>query len=259
MEPLRPGDSEHMTTWRTLDTGPAPAQHDDRTVLVVERDAGTCEVIGHVLGDMGLVLESSPPKRACALLTRVGTYAAVILDLPKSGRTDWLKALEKAQAGPRRLPVLLLVDCVRPEELAQVLASGACDFLVKPVEVSELSARLGALLRVRDRALLDVLEHGGIEMERSTHGVKVDGRSLCLTPKEFHVLECLLVRPETVITRVELLRDVWGLGFDPGTNVVDVHLANLRRKLREAGARVEIRTIRGVGLRLLRKHGEPAE
>lgn len=228
-------------------------EREGGAVLVVERDAGTREVIRCVLGDLGLVLESLPPKQACASLTRVGTYEAVILDLPKGGKTDWLTALKKAQAGPRRLPVLLLVDYVRPDELAHVLASGACDFLVRPVEGSELSARLEALLRVRDRALLAVLDHGGVEMERSTHAVKVDGRPLRLTPKEFRILECLLVRPEAVITRVELLRDVWGLGFDPGTNVVDVHLANLRRKLREAGARVEIRTIHGVGLRLLRK------
>ena len=96
----------------------------------------------------------------------------------------------------------------------------------------------------------ELLRYGPLELDRLKHKARIDGKTLDLTPKEFHLLQHFLLHPEEVVRRTELLEKVWDMHFDPESNVVDVHVGNLRRKLRQAVGRELIETVRGVGFRL---------
>lgn len=129
------------------------------------------------------------------------------------------------------------------------LRDGADDYLTKPFAFAELLARLEALVRRGGARHGDVIVHGLLRVCLSAHEVTVQDVRIELPPKQFAVLVMLLRHEGQVVTRTMLLRSVWGYSFDPGTNIVDVHVAQLRRKLEQAGAVDVITTIRGVGYR----------
>lgn len=227
------------------------------TILLVEDDPATTSAVTSGLGSKFdiLVRTESPCRGAeCAEVMVHNNFAALVLGLQLVDES-WLALLREVRRHDQTLPIILLIESAPSRELLPVLNAGACDFTRKPVEVNELDVRLHRLMGNRGRPRREVLTYGGIEMDRSRHEVRVHGELMHLTRLEYSLLECFLSRTEGVHTRSSLLKQVWGLDFDPGTNVVDVHISNLRRKLRGRSPGAEIVTVRGVGFRLTSQAG----
>jgi DNA-binding response OmpR family regulator len=143
------------------------------------------------------------------------------------------------------------------EDVVRGLDAGADDYLAKPFQFDELLARVRALVRRGGAERLEVLRYGPITLDRLRHQALVNDARLDLTPKEFQLLEYFLLHPEEVVRRTSLLEKVWDMHFDPESNVVDVHVGNLRRKLSQAAGEQLLTTVRGVGFSL--RHGGPPE
>ena len=157
-----------------------------------------------------------------------------------SGGRAALEAVERVR------PAVVLLDLTMPD--LDGLEVGADDYVVKPFAVEEVAARLNALLRRRPGAASrSVLRVGDIELDARGHRATRDGRELELTPREFALLEVFLRRPGEVLDRALLHEEVWGYTFDPGTNVTDVFVGYLRRKLEGGGEPRVLHTVRGVG------------
>jgi DNA-binding response OmpR family regulator len=217
-------------------------------ILLLEDDLETALALCGGLAERGYELahaESCPA--ALALLDRQ-RFDAAILDLmvPDGSGYDVLRRLREERDG---VPVLILTARDAVEERVDGLELGADDYLVKPFAFSELLARLRALLR-RPAQRVEPLRVGALEIDPLRRLAAHGGRSLDLTRTEFDLLRCLAERRGEVLTRRHLLELVWGYRFDPKTNVVEVHVAHLRRKLEAGGAGDLIRTVRGVGYAL---------
>jgi two-component system, OmpR family, response regulator len=159
-----------------------------------------------------------------------------------------IELLRDLRATGSKLPVLLLTARDRIDDKVEGLDAGADDYLTKPFDFTELTARLRALLRRSGGAASPVLRAGPIELDPSTREVRRDREPISLTPKEFALLEYLLRHPGRPLSRATLMEHVWGIRFDPGTNVVDVFINALRNKLDPN--RELIQTVRGVGYRI---------
>ena len=183
--------------------------------------------------------------------------AVLDLNLP---RRDGVEVLEFLRSLTADMPILILTARQEPELRVRCLESGADDFMAKPFSFAELRARCRALQRRRSPGL--ILRHANLELNRVDHSVTRGGQAVALTNKEFSLLETLLLHKGRVVPRTTLLREVWSIGHDCGTNVVDVYVNYLRRKLRDTFPRSDegagpdpeaaetaplIRTVRGQG------------
>jgi DNA-binding response OmpR family regulator len=181
---------------------------------------------------------------------RDGAFDLMILDLGLPG-LDGLAVLARIRARREQLPVIILTarDAV-PDRVAG-LDLGADDYLVKPFSFEELLARVRARLRDQGEPAATTLRAGAVRLDLVRRTAVVDGREVELTAREFLLAETLMRHPGQVLSREQLLDRVWGLAHDPGSNVVDVYVGYLRRKL---GADL-IQTVRGMGYRLV--DGDP--
>lgn len=181
----------------------------------------------------------------------VGQFDVIILDrmLPD---TDGLSVVRQLRDSGVGTPVLMLSALGRTVDRAEGLDAGADDYLGKPFEAQELLARLRALhRRASGREHSAVIIHGGFECHVKARTAFRGGRHLALSPKEFELFRYLIENAGEVVTREMLLRDVWKMSFDPQTNVVDVNIGRLRRKLEDGFATPALETIWGTGYRLL--------
>ena len=175
----------------------------------------------------------------------------ILLDrmLPKISGVDLVARLRAAEI---EKPVLMLSALGRADHRVEGLEAGVDDYLAKPFEPDELMARLRALYRrTTVQARQPVLIHGDIEIQVRARTAHRGGRHLSLSPKEFELLLYMMENAGEVVTREMLLRHVWKLEFDPQTNVIDVHLVRLRRKLDEGATQPCLETVWGRGYRLV--------
>jgi DNA-binding response OmpR family regulator len=218
-------------------------------ILVVEDDRKVAGFIEQGLKEEGHAVDVAPDGDEATMLAHVYDYDVILLDIVLPRKNGFQIATELRREG-RTTPILMLTSRDSTEDVVRGLDAGADDYLAKPFRFDELLARVRALHRRGGAARLDVLRYGQVTLDRLRHIAAFDGRPLDLTPKEFQLLEYFLMHPEEVIRRTTLLEKVWDMHFDPESNVVDVHVGNLRRKLERVAGGPVISTVRGVGFTL---------
>ena len=218
-------------------------------ILVIEDDRKVAGFIEQGLREEGYAVDVAPDGDEGTMLAHVYDYDVIILDVMMPKKSGLMVATELRREG-RGTPILMLTARDTTEDIVRGLNAGADDYLTKPFKFDELLARVRALVRRGGATRTELLTYGPVELDRLKHKVLVGGKPLDLSPKEFHLLEHFLLRPEQVVRRTELLEKVWDMHFDPESNVVDVHVGNLRRKLRRLADKELIHTVRGVGFRL---------
>ncbi len=214
-------------------------------VLLLEDDQVTARAVATGLTQRGYDVEHVDNVAAALAVVDRLNFDAAILDVMVPGGSGY-DVLAELRAKSGGIPVLILTARDGVDDRVEGLDSGGDDYLVKPFALVELAARLRALLR-RPPTRVEVARVGALEVDLLHRSARHGDTALNLTPKELELLHCLLARAGEVLTRKELLEQVWGYRFDPGTNVVEVHVNRLRRKLEFAGAAESIRTVRGAG------------
>ncbi len=218
-------------------------------VLVVEDDRKVAGFIEQGLTEEGYVVDIAPDGDEATMLAHVYQYDVILLDIILPKKNGFQVAAELRREG-RKTPILMLTSRDAVEDVVRGLDAGADDYLAKPFRFEELLARVRALLRRGGAERMEVLRFGDIAMDRLRHTVTIGEKKLDLTAKEFQLLEFFLLHCDEVVRRTTLLEKVWDMHFDPESNVVDVHVGNLRRKLAKLTDQVHIETVRGVGFTL---------
>ena len=217
-------------------------------VLVIEDEPGIVDFLQRGLTAQGYeVIAASDGVTGSELALREDVDL-VVLDRLLPGR-DGLAVLAEIHAAKPGLPVIVLTALGEVEQRVAGLDAGAVDYLVKPFSLSELAARIRAQLRAQAQTPATQLHAGQIEVDLITREVRRGGERVRLSTTEFELLVHLMRNPGRVLTREQILRAVWGYQHDPETNVVDVYVGYLRRKLRDSEGAAPIVTVRSVGYR----------
>ena len=222
-----------------------------RRILVVEDDPETRDYLAKGLREAGYAVEATGSGRQGLMHAIDGGFDALLLDrmLPD---LDGLSLLKSLRAAGVHSPAILLTAMSAIDERVTGLRAGADDYLVKPISYAELSARLEAILRrpAESRPEQTRLACADLELDLIARTARRGDRRIELLPREFQMLEYLMRREGRVVTRTMLLEGLWDYRFDPGTNVIDVHISRLRRKVDTEGERPLIHTVRGAGYKL---------
>ena len=218
-------------------------------ILVIEDEPGIVDFLERGLRAQGFDVISAMDGSAGATAAVENEVDLVVLDLMLPGKSglDVLATLREDKPG---LPVIVLTALGEVEHRVAGLDAGAVDYLTKPFSLTELAARIRAQLRAASHAPRTTLSAGDIEVNLITREVRRGGDLVRLSTTEFELLAYLMHNRGHVLSREQILRAVWGYEYDPGTNVVDVYIGYLRRKLRAHGTNAPIVTVRSVGYRL---------
>ena len=215
-------------------------------ILVVEDEPKTAAYLRNGLVENGFVADVSQRGHDGLHAATAGDYDLIILDVMLPERNGW-SVLSALRAAGRSTPVLFLTARDGVQDRVKGLELGADDYLIKPFAFSELLARVRSVLRRGPSRQPDVLRVADLEIDVTRHYAFRDGQRLDLTPKEFLLLSLFARRAGEVLSRTFIAEQVWDMNFDPGTNVVDVHVRRLRSKVDDPFERKLIRTVRGLG------------
>jgi DNA-binding response OmpR family regulator len=218
-------------------------------VLLIEDEPGIVDFVQRGLEAEGFVVESAVDGIEGERLALKGSFDAIVLDLMLPGRSG-LEILGSVRRNTPSVPVIVLTARAEIEDRVAGLDAGAVDYLVKPFSLAELVARVRAQLRVIAQASASTLHSEDIEVDLLTRRVRRGGQAVALSTTEFELLVYLLRHHGQVVSREQILGSVWGYEHDPATNVVDVYVGYLRRKLGRPGDPAPIFTVRAVGYRL---------
>ena len=225
-------------------------------VLVVEDDAETSAYVARGLKEQGHGVEVAANGRDGLFLALDQTYDVVIMDRMLPGM-DGLSLVKSMRAGGLETPVIFLTALGGVGERVEGLEAGADDYLVKPFSFSELNARVNALARRPPmKAEAANLVVGDLDLNRLQRSAKLGDQTLELKPKEFALLEYLMINVDKVVTRTMLLEHVWDFHFDPKTTIVETHISRLRARLEAARTEAtdkapQLLTVRGAGYMLV--------
>jgi two-component system, OmpR family, response regulator len=220
-------------------------------ILVVEDDTQTANEITAALGDHGFAADAASTGREGLLKAAAEPYDAIVLDRMLPGGLDGLGVLTALRAAGIEAPVLILSALSAVDERVRGLRAGGDDYMTKPFDFLELTARLDILLRRHAGPQREtVLRVGRLEMDLLKHTVRLAGEPVDLLPREFRLLEYLMRHSGQVVTRTMLFEEVWNYHYAEPTNVIDVHISKLRRKLDPDNNQPMIHTVRGAGYML---------
>jgi len=217
-------------------------------ILVVDDDRAILKLITRVLRDESYAVDTASTGEEARTLALVNEYDGIVLDLQLGDRHGF-EILQELRRNGRPTPVLLYSGQADTESIVRGLDAGADDYVVKPVSNEELRARVRTLIRrgAGSSRVGEQTRAGNLTLNRLTRRVTCNGEDLSLTSMELKLLEHLMLRTGETVTRSELHDKVWDMHFDPSSNVIDAHVARLRKKLQQAGATAAITTRRGMG------------
>jgi len=225
-------------------------------VLVIEDEPGIVDFLRRGLEAEGFDVQSASDGAEGERRALSESFDAIVLDLMLPGRSgmEVLASLQRSKPG---VPVIVLTARGDVSDRVAGLEAGAVDYLVKPFSLAELIARVRAQLRVAAQSTNAVVRAADIEVDLLSRRVRREGAAVTLSTTEFELLVYLMRHAGRVVSREQILSSVWGYEHDPATNVVDVYIGYLRRKLRRPDSPAPIFTVRAVGYRL--GHAAPAE
>lgn len=260
MQPFRPPGRTSKSSLGNP-SSPATAVADGcatMRVLVVEDEEALAEAVVEALRDAGYAVDHAASGALAEELFAINSYDAVVLDWHIPSPTG-IELLRDWRAEGSQTPVLMLTGRSDLEDRVDGLDSGADDYLTKPFSLRELQARLRSLLRRREKPLLTRLEAGDLVLDPNARTATVGGQPLRLTAKELALVEYLLTRVDEVVTRTEISEHVWDDSFDSLSNVVDVTVYRLRKKIDGDRSERLLHTVKGVGYLLSshRREGDP--
>lgn len=216
-------------------------------ILVIEDDPETLAYIAKGLTESGHVVETATDGKDGLFLALEGGHDVIVVDRMLPG-LDGLSIIQTLRAADDQTPILILSAMAEVDDRVEGLRRGGDDYLAKPFAFSELLARLEALVRRRGAEAVETKLHvADLEMDLLARTVTRAGRPIQLQPREFQLLEYLMRHSGQVITRTMLLERVWDYHFDPQTNVIDVHVSRLRRKIDRDFDATLLHTVRGMG------------
>ena len=215
-------------------------------VLVAEDEQDLNNIVSAKLAESGHSVDSCLDGKEAMLYLSAAEYDVVILDIMMPG-ADGFKVLEKIRKEGTKTPVLFLTARDSIQDRVRGLDAGANDYLVKPFSLEELMARVRVLTRSSHGSAHNVLSAGDLTLDIGTREVMRAGRRIELSAKEFQLLEYLLHNKGIVLSREKIENHIWNFDYEGGTNVVDVYISYLRKKIDVPGAQKLIRTVRGVG------------
>jgi DNA-binding response OmpR family regulator len=217
-------------------------------ILVVDDDRAILKLIARVLRDESYAIDEASTGEEARTLALVNEYDGIILDLQLGDRHGF-EILQELRRNGRRTPVLLYSGRSDTDSIVRGLDAGADDYVVKPVSNEELRARVRTLVRrgLSGSRVAEQVTAGNLTLNRLTRRVTCGKMDVSLTSMELKLLEHLMLHTGNTVSRSELHDRVWDMHFDPSSNVIDAHVARLRKKLDKAGASAIISTRRGIG------------
>jgi len=218
-------------------------------ILLVEDDSRVASFIKRGLREENYAVDVAKDGEEAIYMAQAGPYDLMILDLllPKKSGLEVLKTLRGEKV---TIPTLILTAKDEMDDRVKGLDAGADDYLTKPFGFDELLARIRALLRRRGDMVPTLLKVGELELDTLRHKARRGGKELELTSREYALLEYLMRHADRVVTRTMLAEHVWEQDFDPLSNVIDVHIARLRRKIDDGFRKKYLQTMRGTGYTL---------
>ena len=215
-------------------------------ILVAEDDPRLLKTLIHLFESNNFIVDGVSDGEDALDFACTGEYDGLVLDIMMPG-LDGIEVLKKLRAQGVSTPALFLTARTEVEQRVEGLDAGADDYLPKPFATAELIARVRAMLRRKDTFVPDLLDSGGLTLNRSTYQISHKDKTVSLSGKEFQLLEMFMQRPGVIVTTEQLMTHVWGWETDVDTSVVWVHISNLRKKLESIEAPVGIRFQRGAG------------
>jgi two-component system OmpR family response regulator len=218
-------------------------------VLIVEDELRMASLIRRGLLEEGLAADLAASGEDALWMTEAHDYDAIVLDVMLPG-IDGFETCRRLRSSDVWAPVLMLTARDAVEDRVAGLDTGADDYLVKPFAFAELLARLRALVRRGDPERPNVLQVGDLTLDPAAREVRRGDEEILLSAKEFSLLETFMRRPGEVLSRLHLLEHAWDFAYENRSNVVDVYIRHLRRKIDEPFGRRSLETVRGAGYRL---------